>query len=219
MAKIRREEVIDAGLELLDEEGLDAFTTRKLAQRLGVESATLYWHVRDKAELLQAMASRAMERHHLVVAPEPGDEARGADAWSTWFAENSRSFRRALLAYRDGARLHAGTTPSESAFAKIEPKIAYLTRAGFSAGEASLALLAASQLTVGCVMEEQARLARGPETHSVDGEATFEFGLGLMLEGLRRATRVQGAPQARTTRSERSNAQRTRPLRAYVSAP
>lgn len=44
MAKIQRDQVINAALALLDEVGLEAITTRKLAQKLGVESATLYWH-------------------------------------------------------------------------------------------------------------------------------------------------------------------------------
>ena len=43
MAKIQRDQVINAALALLDEVGLEAITTRKLAQKLGVESATLYW--------------------------------------------------------------------------------------------------------------------------------------------------------------------------------
>ena len=97
MAKIRREDAIQAALDLLDEVGLDAFTTRKLAQKLGVESASLFWHFKDKAALLGEMAAEAIERHHAVIPPDD------LDAWPDWFAENTRSLRRALLAYRDGA--------------------------------------------------------------------------------------------------------------------
>ena len=56
MAKIQRDQVIEAALALLDEVGLEAITTRKLAQKLGVESATLYWHFKNKASLLEEMA-------------------------------------------------------------------------------------------------------------------------------------------------------------------
>lgn len=46
-----RDQVVDAALKLLNELGLDALTSRRVAQKLGVESATLYWHFRDKSVL------------------------------------------------------------------------------------------------------------------------------------------------------------------------
>lgn len=46
MARLNRESVIDAALELLNETGIDGLTTRKLAQKLGIEQPTLYWHVK-----------------------------------------------------------------------------------------------------------------------------------------------------------------------------
>lgn len=106
MAKIQRDQVIEAALALLDEVGLEAITTRKLAQKLGVESATLYWHFKNKASLLEEMASAVLAKHHSLPVPEDIAE------WANWLAENARSFRRALLAHRDGALLHAGTSPA-----------------------------------------------------------------------------------------------------------
>ncbi|EKZ6610615.1 TetR family transcriptional regulator, partial [Klebsiella pneumoniae] len=52
MARLNRESVIDAALELLNETGIDGLTTRKLAQKLGIEQPTLYWHVKNKRALL-----------------------------------------------------------------------------------------------------------------------------------------------------------------------
>ena len=66
MAKIQRDQVIEAALALLDEVGLEALTTRKLAQKLGVESATLYWHFKNKANLLEEMASAVLAKHHAL---------------------------------------------------------------------------------------------------------------------------------------------------------
>ena len=139
MAKIRREQVVEVALDLLDEVGLDGLSTRRLAQQLGVESATLYWHFRDKSVLLGEMASAVLARHHTLAVP--------ADAlqWPAWFADNMRSLRRALLAYRDGARLHAGTVPGPGDRAGIERKIAYLVGAGFTREQAGMALFAAGQ--------------------------------------------------------------------------
>ena len=190
-------------LELLNEVGLDALTTRRLAQRLGVESATLYWHFRDKAALLDAMAATAVARHHVIETP------RATDQWLDWFVDNTRSFGRALLAYRDGARLHAGTMPGRDDLARLAPKMDYLVRVGFAEREALMALLTASQFTVGCVLEEQARDQRATpdpptsvhprieagadalageivEVSRMGSGVAFEFGLGLILDGLRR---------------------------------
>lgn len=190
MAKIRREQVVAVALDLLDEVGLDGLSTRRLAQQLGVESATLYWHFRDKSVLLGEMASAVLARHHTLAVP--------ADAvqWPAWFADNMRSLRRALLAYRDGARLHAGTAPGPGDLAGIERKVAYLAGAGFTREQAGMALFAAGQYTLGCVLEEQARAAmaeasKGEATDAdamagaMDAEAAFEFGLGVIVDGLR----------------------------------
>lgn len=200
MTKIRRDQVAAVALEVLDESGLDALTTRRLAQKLGVESATLYHHFRDKSVLLSEMASLVLARHHVLGVPT--DTA----LWATWFADNARSFRRALLAHRDGARLHAGTTPSPHDMEGITPKIIYMVRAGFTEQEAGMAMFAASQFTIGCVLEEQAQhdepaslgatpasakanTSRQPSTdmpiEPINPEAAFEFGLGLIVDGLR----------------------------------
>ncbi|VWC37812.1 TetR family transcriptional regulator [Burkholderia lata] len=198
MAKIRRDKIVDAALELLDEQGLAALTTRRLAERLGVESATLYWHYRDKSVLLADMAAAALARHHTLDVP--ADTAQ----WEAWFADNARSFRRALLAHRDGARLHAGSTPGPDAVEQLKPKIAYLVRAGLTEQEAGMAMLAAGQFTIGCVLEQQVEHRGGSHKVALSDEAdgrprmskttmapidpgvAFEFGLGLIVEGLRR---------------------------------
>jgi TetR/AcrR family tetracycline transcriptional repressor len=198
MAKIRRSEVVIAALDLLNEVGLDGLSTRRLAERLGVESSALYWHFSDKASLLNEMASFAVAKHHSVSVPE--DTQR----WAAWFADNARAFRATLMAYRDGARLHAGSTPDASEMARILPKLDYLFRVGVPRHEALMALLAAGQFTLGCVMDAQARPS---DTNQVESElevfkqsephlakimhrvhrnadAAFEFGLQLIIDGL-----------------------------------
>ena len=46
---IEREKILDAALMLINEVGLDKFTTRRLAERLGVQQPALYWHFRSKS--------------------------------------------------------------------------------------------------------------------------------------------------------------------------
>jgi TetR/AcrR family tetracycline transcriptional repressor len=85
---VNRETVVAEALDLLDEVGLDAVSTRALAKRLGVEQPSLYWHFRKTEDLLSAMAQSAMAPH--VTAPLPTADGD----WHEWFLENSRSFRR-----------------------------------------------------------------------------------------------------------------------------
>ena len=204
MAKVRREEVISAALELLNEVGLDELSTRRLAQRLGVESPTLYWHFHDKAALLSEMSASVMTQNFRTLIPET------PKMWPEWFSQNARDFRTALLAFRDGARLHAGSKPNLIELRRLELKVEYLVRAGIPRTEALMAMLAAGQFTLGCVMEEQARqhartssankdvlaftLSAGGFAQVVDGVAAesnlaFEFGLRLLVDGLQQQNR------------------------------
>ena len=53
---LTRERLVEAALELINQEGLDALSMRALADRLDVKAASLYWHVRDRRELLELLA-------------------------------------------------------------------------------------------------------------------------------------------------------------------
>ncbi len=59
-AKIRerltRDRVIEAALEIMDAEGLEAVSMRRVAREVGVEAMSLYNHVRDKEDLLAGIA-------------------------------------------------------------------------------------------------------------------------------------------------------------------
>ncbi|MEU6824925.1 TetR/AcrR family transcriptional regulator C-terminal domain-containing protein [Streptomyces atriruber] len=193
---MNRETVVREALDLLDEVGLETVSTRRLAKRLGVEQPSLYYHFRTKKDLLAAMAEAAMAPHATAPLPSPEDD------WRAWFLENSRSFRRTLLQRRDGARLHAGSTPTGD-LDRIRRKMAFLVASGVPEKDAQMAMLAAGRFTVGCVLEEQADA--GPredlptDVPVIDDEAAFEAGLALILGGLVR----RAAPAASGVRQER----------------
>ncbi|WP_329467547.1 TetR/AcrR family transcriptional regulator C-terminal domain-containing protein [Streptomyces sp. NBC_01431] len=182
---MNRETVVTEALDLLDEVGLESVSTRQLAKRLGVEQPSLYYHFRTKKDLLAAMAEAAMAPHAGAPLPSPADD------WREWFLENSRSFRRTLLQRRDGARLHAGTTPT-SDLDRIRRKMTFLVTSGVPEKEAQMAMLAAGRYTVGCVLEEQAETAPTEDLPAdvpvLDHEAAFEAGLALILGGLMQHT-------------------------------
>jgi TetR/AcrR family transcriptional regulator, tetracycline repressor protein len=187
VGKLNREMIVSEALALLDEVGLDEMTTRRLAKKLGVEQPSLYGHIRNKAELLDAMAQAAMAPH----ATEPLPAA--SDDWRDWFPENWRSFRRTLLAHRDGARLHGGTTPQGNDFSRALHKLEFLISAGLPEHDARVAMLTANHFTVGSVLEQQAAegAADGGGSEHVDPGEAFDAGIALIVDGLVKRLRAR----------------------------
>ncbi|CAD5275280.1 Tetracycline repressor protein class G [Bosea sp. 62] len=150
MAKLDRDIVVRAALGLLNEVGADGLTTRRLAERLKVQQPALYWHFPNKRALLDTLAEAMLTENHTRAMPRLGED------WRVFLSENARSFRKALLAYRDGARIHAGTRPSAPQSGAIEAQIRLLCAGGFAPRDAARALAAISHYVVGAVIEEQA---------------------------------------------------------------
>ncbi|MFE0100773.1 TetR/AcrR family transcriptional regulator C-terminal domain-containing protein [Streptomyces sp. NPDC059009] len=192
---MNRATVVTEALSLLDEVGLENVSTRRLAQRLGVEQPSLYYHFRTKKDLLAAMAEAAMAPHAGAPLPAPEDD------WREWFLENTRSFRRTLLLRRDGARLHAGSVPTGD-LDRIRRKMTFLVTSGVPERDAQMAMLAAGRYTVGSVLEEQADTGHGAVTErpadvpEIDHESAFEAGLALILGGLVQRTEAAGSQAA-----------------------
>jgi TetR/AcrR family tetracycline transcriptional repressor len=183
VVKLNPQNVVAEALDLLEEVGLDGVSTRRLAQRLGVEQPSLYWHFRKKEDLLGAMAEAAMAPHATAPLPAPGED------WRAWFLENFRSFRRTLLLRRDGARLHAGLRPGPPDRERIVHKVGFLVASGVPERDAQMAMLAGGRFTVGSVLEQQADVGPpGP----VDHDSAFEAGLTFVADGL--AHRAGPAP-------------------------
>ncbi|WP_336214693.1 TetR/AcrR family transcriptional regulator [Nonomuraea sp. LPB2021202275-12-8] len=70
MGKLTAPAIVERALEIGDAEGLDAVTIRRLATDLGVTPMALYWHFKNKEQLLIGLAD------HLIAgfAPEPADD-------------------------------------------------------------------------------------------------------------------------------------------------
>lgn len=109
-APLTREAIVDAALQVLDRDGMDALSMRRVAEALGTGPASLYWHVRNKGELLQLLFERLTEELPLP----PADPAR----WREQLRELARAMREQAHQHRDGARLSLGRVPSGPAFAR-----------------------------------------------------------------------------------------------------
>lgn len=66
---LSRERLVEAALALMDADGLEGLSMRGIADRLGVKAASLYWHVRDRRELLELVAGSVLDG---VVLPGDG---------------------------------------------------------------------------------------------------------------------------------------------------
>src|SRR5437763_14242163 len=58
---LSRERLVQAALDLIQRDGLEALTMRALGDSLSVKAASLYWHVRGRAELLELLAAALLE--------------------------------------------------------------------------------------------------------------------------------------------------------------
>ncbi len=201
LVKLHRDAVIRTALELLNEVGEEGLTTRRLAERLGVQQPALYWHFKNKRVLLDTLAETILAEHHDHASPRAGEN------WRDFLIENARSFRRALLTYRDGARIHAGTRPNNNQMGQAEAQIEFLVHAGFTPADAARALITISHYVVGSALEQQAdfhettpsdeaniaatsTMAEAIATLDAEGpESLFDFGLILLVDGLERHQR------------------------------
>jgi AcrR family transcriptional regulator len=75
---LNREAVIQAALAMLDEVGVEGLSMRALADRLGVKAASLYWHLRDKDQLLELVAEMVLDRVSVPISPPSWRSQAGA---------------------------------------------------------------------------------------------------------------------------------------------
>lgn len=67
-----REAILDAALDVLREHGIANLTSREVAARAGVSDASVYYHFRDRAGLLQAVFEHGMKPLKFMAGIEPG---------------------------------------------------------------------------------------------------------------------------------------------------
>ena len=100
---ITREAIVDTALKVLDEEGMDGLSMRRIADELGTGAASLYWHVGSKDGLLDLVFDRIIGEQH-VPDPEPG-------RWQEQLKEVARNMRTAIVSHRDVVEMSLGRIP------------------------------------------------------------------------------------------------------------
>src|SRR5205807_8274563 len=96
---LSRERIVEAAVGLIDGEGLDALSMRRLGAALGVEAMSLYRHFPSKAALLEAVVARL-----LAELPVP---APTAARWQDAFRALARAYRVLLTRHPNAIPLLA----------------------------------------------------------------------------------------------------------------
>ncbi|MET9892827.1 TetR/AcrR family transcriptional regulator C-terminal domain-containing protein [Streptomyces sp. NPDC006465] len=149
-SKLDKKQVVETALRLLNETGLDGLTLRAIAKELNVQAPALYWHFKNKQELLDEMATEMYRR-----MVEDAGAAPGA-GWRERLVAANRGLRAALLSYRDGAKVFSGSRFTGTLHAvEMERTLRLFTESGFTLTQAVRATSTTYLYTIGFVTEEQ----------------------------------------------------------------
>lgn len=197
--RIQPEAAIKAALDILEEDGLENVSLRRIAAKLNVQAPALYWHFQNKQDIINDMAQFILADNlkNLCKPSTPGK-------WSEWLSEMAHTLRNTLLSHREGARIVAGAGLDRArALADLaELTTGVMREAGFDACSAGIAATTIINYTFGYVIEEQAAPSPEPENvedlyiqfphlaaankakESLSAAELFDRGLSLIIHGL-----------------------------------
>ncbi|ACZ84933.1 putative transcriptional regulator, TetR family [Streptosporangium roseum DSM 43021] len=225
---LSRDQIVRAAMELLDTEGLDALSMRRLGARLGSGATSIYWHVANKDELLELVMDEVFGK---VALPDPSVVgwrdavsmfAHGLRAalfehpWSVALIGtrpslgpnameiSSRLLRTFSLAGFEGMALdYASSALMSYVLGVTTPEIAW--RAAMAGAELSdEGLMAGMKSAVDKAAADHPELAAryaeyAGEDPGTSRELNFDFGLTCILDGLQERLR-QASMEPRATR-------------------
>lgn len=204
---LSRDRVLRAAVALADTEGIKAVTMRRLAQALGVEAMTLYYHVANKAALFDGIAE-------LVTAEVDLPEAAGD--WRADIRHIATSAYEVYLRHPWAPNLVLTTRAGDARMRYMNALLGALRRAGFTAAETDHAYHAVESHIMGFTLwevgmdlgpPEQLRAMATAFVEQLDTESfpfvaehvgehlrpdrseeegDFAYGLDLILDGLER---------------------------------
>ena len=206
-ARLTRERILTAALDLVAHEGLDSLSMRRLAAELGVNPMSIYHHVESKRALLDALVERAFGQFRMPPAPTAEWEEQ-VRAWAEGYRALTLRYQRLVLHLVSDPR-----AASRAASMVAEPLYAALRDAGLKPEGVLRAADTLVDLVHGIALAESARPrldpldrrailgqavvpAEAPTLHEVvgalspeqavhDWDAAFAAALDLLLAGVR----------------------------------
>lgn len=172
--------IVEAALQIIEQEGVDALTARSLAKRLDVSHAAMYRHFEDKQALLETIADAL---YATVPIPE-----RDPQEWDACLRELARS----LIAMRARYPWAPVIVQQREFREHVEsPNVLRLSNyvrslfvaAGFDPAAVELAGLAWAGLMSGMELQSRLRSRHGAGESAADTGA-FEFGIDVFVSGL-----------------------------------
>lgn len=219
-APLSRDRIVHEAITLLDEEGADRLTMRRLAERLGTGSTTLYWHVKTKDYVLD-LALDAI----FAAVEIPGEDSKD---WRADITTLISGWRAVLLEHPWSAALLGRPMLGPNVLARSEFLYATLMEAGVTEPHLTAAAYGLSNYVIGSALmqatwtaqeqgvrqgaQEHFRANRdrypvlathGPLAEGSDWDTSFTFGLTWLLDGIQTsavsAHRVGGAANEAST--------------------
>ena len=212
---LSRERVLDAALRLADRDGIEALTMRALAEELGVEAMSIYYHLPNKNAILDGVVEAVFAEVEREVGGFGVAAATEAATWADALRARILGARRVLLRHPWAPWImNARGAPGPTAARHVDGVVGIMRAGGFSYDLIHHGLHAIGSRVYGYVQElsddteapapvELAQLATfapnlaamlGEVVHDdpdstlgwCDDQTEFEFGLDLLLEGLER---------------------------------
>jgi AcrR family transcriptional regulator len=205
-AGLSRERVLHTALAIVDSEGIDALSMRRLGRELGVEAMSLYSYVRSKQDLIEGVVEEVFRELPLITP--------GTGPWAERLQEHAKAVRQVLLRHPNAVRLVAGRPlDTEGTAAYVESALVELQSYGLDLATADRVLGLLASFIIGSVAEQagsEQRLAaegvavvegatprpgrtdtdRFPRVAAIvghgaaDHDADFEFGLEVITAGI-----------------------------------
>jgi len=127
--RLSKEKIVEKALEILDAEGVEGISMRRLGDALGVEAMALYHHFPNKDAILDGVLARIIEETGPALPLESAD-------WKTVMVSGPASAGRAIAAHPNAGWLLLGRRYSTSeSLQMLEAPLAILRSAGFEGQE------------------------------------------------------------------------------------
>ena len=175
---LTKERIVDAALRVMDADGLEAVTMRRIGRELGVEAMSLYNHVEDKDDILNGVTERVFTEFDYP--PFTGDWLEDARAMA-------REWRRLLGLHPSVCQLLAERhkpLEGQASFRAMDAALGLLRSAGLSDRYAAQAFNALGSYILGYVTMEQGLMLGNDEEHAKQHDLAMDALQGSGLDNV-----------------------------------
>ncbi|RWN25835.1 TetR/AcrR family transcriptional regulator C-terminal domain-containing protein [Mesorhizobium sp.] len=197
---LSRERIVATAVELLDAQGVDGLTMRRLADRLGSGVMSLYWHVDNKEDVFDLALDSVLEYRGPPQIVESQD-------WRGEIVHMLEDWRASMLRHPWSASLLPRRALGPNILSRLELLSKTLSKAGVADADVNVAIWSLWNYVMGATITRanfdlsdadraaaQQRLTRLTERYPTiersrllldnDWDGAFRKGLGFLLDGL-----------------------------------